>query len=175
MIAEGMVKEGLAVMRTIDERYDGKTRNPFNEVECGDHYARSMASYGALIAISGFEYHGPKRHIGFAPRLTPEDFKAPFTAAEGWGSYEQQIQIRNLKSEISNFKAWITLKYGKLRVKTIALVLTNPPLPDSATVMVNGRLVDARHEFDAGRLLITLAAETVIHANEALEVSLGLP
>ena len=104
MIAEGMVKEGLAVIRTVDERYDGNKRNPFNEVECGDHYARSMASYGALIAISGFEYHGPKGHIGFAPRLTPENFKAPFTAAEGWGSYEQQIpEVRGRrKTEGSN-------------------------------------------------------------------------
>jgi non-lysosomal glucosylceramidase len=174
MIAEGMVKEGLAVIRTVDERYDGNKRNPFNEVECGDHYARSMASYGALIAITGFEYHGPKGHIGFAPRLTPENFKAPFTAAEGWGSYEQQIQISNSKSDNSNFKACITLKYGKLRVRTITLGLTNNPRPGSATVAVNGRPVDAGLEFVAGKVLVTLAADAVIHADEMIEVSIGL-
>ncbi len=101
MIAEGMVQEGLAVMKTLDERYDGNKRNPFDEVECGDHYARSMASYGALIAISGFTYNGPHGAIGFAPRLTPENFKAPFTAAEGWGSYQpedQRSEVRGRRS-----------------------------------------------------------------------------
>ncbi|MCX6846947.1 MAG: GH116 family glycosyl hydrolase, partial [Verrucomicrobia bacterium] len=114
MIAEGMVKEGMAVIKTLDERYDGNKRNPFNEVECGDHYARSMASYGALIAITGFECHGPKRHIGFAPRLTPENFKVPFTTAEGWGTYSQKITEGKMIAELA-------VKYGKVLLRTMSL------------------------------------------------------
>jgi len=91
MIWEGhdqpdLLKKGLVVSRAIHDRYDGRRRNPYNEIECSDHYARSMASYGVFQAVCGFEYHGPKGHIGFAPRLRPEDFKAAFTAADGWGS-----------------------------------------------------------------------------------------
>jgi uncharacterized protein (DUF608 family) len=163
MIAEGMVKEGLAVLRAVDERYDGNRRNPFNEVECGDHYARSMASYGALIAISGFEYHGPKGHIGFAPRLTPENFKAPFTTAEGWGTYQQQ-------SETANFKSKISLGFGKLRVKSIALTLTKAMKPASVRVLVRGEAVDSTLLLKNGRASITLASDAVIQAGEALEV-----
>ena len=175
MIAEGMVREGLAVMRTVDERYDGNKRNPFNEVECGDHYARSLASYGALITISGFEYHGPKGHIGFAPRLTPENFKAPFTAAEGWGSYEQRIEMTEDAGQRIELISRITVKYGKLKVKTLALGLTNTLLPGEAMVVVNGRPVEARLQVEAGRWLITLAEEAVIQANEVLEVSIRQP
>src|SRR6185369_11236940 len=90
MIAEGMIMEGLAVTRAVHDRYHASRRNPWNEVECGDHYARSMASYGIFLAAAGFEHHGPQGHIGFAPRVTPEDFRAAFTTAEGWGSYSQK-------------------------------------------------------------------------------------
>ena len=67
MIWEGMVQEGLAVTRAIHDRYHPSRRNPWNEVECGDHYARSMASYGVFLAACGYEYHGPKRSSGLCP------------------------------------------------------------------------------------------------------------
>ena len=67
MIWEGMLTEGLAVTRMIHDRYHAARRNPWNEVECGDHYARSMASYGVFLAACGYEYHGPQRPSGFRP------------------------------------------------------------------------------------------------------------
>ena len=90
MIWEGMVDEGLAVTRAIHDRYHATRRNPYNEVECGDHYARSMASHGVFLAACGFDVPRPEGHIGFAPRLTPEDFRRAFTAAEGWGTFSQR-------------------------------------------------------------------------------------
>ena len=48
MIAEGLVQEGLAVTRAIHDRYSPSKRNPYNEIECGDHYSRSMASYASF-------------------------------------------------------------------------------------------------------------------------------
>ena len=67
MLWEGMVTEGLAVTRAVHDRYHPSRRNPWNEVECGDHYARSMASYGVFLAACGFEYHGPQRPPGLCP------------------------------------------------------------------------------------------------------------
>ena len=162
MIWEGMLEQGLAIARAVHDRYDGSRRNPWNEVECGDHYARSMASYGVFIAACGFEYHGPKGHIGFAPRLTPENFKAPFTAAEGWGSFEQRAQGKELNASIE-------IKYGKLRVKSIALVPVKGTQPASATVSVNGRPLDCKLALKDGKAIISLAADAVIQAGESLE------
>ena len=114
MMAEGMIDEALVMTRMIHDRYHAAKRNPFNEIECSDHYARAMASYGTFITACGFEYHGPKGYIKFAPKLTPDHFKAPFTAAEGWGSFVQQKKGHNHKAEIQ-------VKQGKLQLKTVAL------------------------------------------------------
>jgi hypothetical protein len=159
MVWEGLVQEGLAVTRAVHDRYSPSRRNPYNEVECGDHYARSMASYGVYLAACGFEYHGPKGHIGFAPRLTPENFKAAFTSAEGWGTFSQNGQ-----------RAEIAVKHGKLRVKTIALATKTPPT--NVRVSVAGGTVDATHALENDRLTITLANTTVVHANESLSIAL---
>jgi hypothetical protein len=165
MIAEGMVKEGLAVLKTLDERYDGNKRNPFNEVECGDHYARSMASYGALIAISGFEYDGPQRHIGFAPRLTPENFKAPFTSAEGWGSFSQTVGSGKMAAELA-------LKWGTLRLRSISL--TTDSKPASATVNVNGKPLVAQLDFAEGRTTLTWPNDVTLSAGQNMQVHLTI-
>jgi non-lysosomal glucosylceramidase len=85
MIREGLTLEGLAVTRAVHDRYHASRRNPWNEVECGDHYARSMASYGVYLAACGFEYHGPRSISVSRRRLSPENFKCAFTSAEGWG------------------------------------------------------------------------------------------
>jgi hypothetical protein len=68
LISEGMVDEGLQVITDIRNRYDGERRNPFDEAECGHHYARAMASWGAVVTLSGFDYDGRTGVMRFAPR-----------------------------------------------------------------------------------------------------------
>ena len=165
MIAEDMVKEGLAVIRTVDDRYDGEKRNPFNEVECGDHYARSMAGYGALLTISGFDYHGPKGHIGFAPKLTPEDFRAPFTAAAGWGTYAQ-------KATDDALEATIVLRYGTMKVNTISLEPADGASPQSVVVIFDGEELESTSQDSDGKILITLDREQTLAAGQTLEITI---
>ena len=68
MIYEGMEKEALTCIRAIRDRHDGAKRNPFSEAECGHHYARSMASWAAVIALSDFQYSGVDRRMHFTDR-----------------------------------------------------------------------------------------------------------
>ncbi len=163
MIWEGMLLEGLAITRAVHDRYHPARRNPWNEVECGDHYARSMASYGVFLAACGYEHHGPQGHLGFAPRLNPEDFRAPFTTAEGWGTLAQTIGA-------AEQTATVTLRHGRLRLRTLALAVARPP--SRLTVVVEGRTVTATPAHEAGRLLITLADEVVLAAGGVLRVVL---
>jgi uncharacterized protein (DUF608 family) len=169
MIWEDMQLEGLAVERALHDRYNAAQRNPYNEVECGDHYARSMASYGVFLAACGFEYYGPHGHIGFAPRLTPGNFRAPFTSADGWGTFEQ-------KASSSGMHAALIVKYGDLRVRTIALALPEqvPAAAVNVTAKSHGsdRNLDHTHTLSGRQLTITLAKDAHVSAGESLEIAI---
>jgi non-lysosomal glucosylceramidase len=58
MLFEGLTEEGIRCYTNIRDRYDGSKRNPFNEAECGNHYARAMASWSGIIALTDFSYSG---------------------------------------------------------------------------------------------------------------------
>jgi hypothetical protein len=70
----------------LRSRYDGLARNPWNEYECGNYYARAMASYGLLIALSGFRYSAPAKTLYLEPRIAIDPFKVFFSTATGWGT-----------------------------------------------------------------------------------------
>ena len=70
-------------MKAARSRYEGCTRNPWNEYECGNWYARAMASYALLGALSGFRYSAVERTLWFAPRLKARPFECFFSAASG--------------------------------------------------------------------------------------------
>ncbi len=67
MIQEGMVAEGIKLVKAVRDRFDGYKRNPWNEYECGSNYGRSMASYALLNAFSGFMFDAAEGMIGFNP------------------------------------------------------------------------------------------------------------
>jgi len=56
MLFEGLERAGLTVIEAVRARYDGRRRSPFDEAECGHHYARAMASWAAVLALTGFHY-----------------------------------------------------------------------------------------------------------------------
>ncbi|MEI6275533.1 MAG: GH116 family glycosyl-hydrolase [Prolixibacteraceae bacterium] len=65
MIYENQTENGLKCIKSIRERFDGLKRNPFDEPECGHHYARAMASWASVIALSGFQYSAVTQRMTF--------------------------------------------------------------------------------------------------------------
>lgn len=166
MIWEGidqpdLLEKGLAVSRAIHDRYSAARRNPYNEIECSDHYARAMASYGVFQAACGFNCHGPKGRIEFAPRLSPENFKAAMTTAEGWGSYSQQ-------STPADFRAEIEIKHGRLRLKT--LVVAPAGAVSAVKADLDGQPLAATVARHDGRAIVTFADAVVVSEGQRLQV-----
>ena len=81
----GMVEDGLEIVRTCRDRYDGRTRNPFDEYECGHWYARAMSSYGLIQGLTGVRYDAVERVLHVEPRL-PGDFRSFLSTATGYGT-----------------------------------------------------------------------------------------
>jgi hypothetical protein len=113
LIAEGFVVEGLTIVRAMRTRYDGRIRNPWNEYECGNYYARAMASYALLTALSGFRYSAVQRTLWFAPQLSIRPFKTFFSTAAGFGTIsleDKSLRIQMLEGEVAVEKLVLTDK-----------------------------------------------------------------
>ena len=109
LISEGMYDEGILVVKAVRNRYDGKKRNPWNELECGGNYARSMASFALIPIISGFKFDMPNKSIGFAP-IIEGDFKCIFSVCDCYGMYEKTDKTTTL-----------LIKEGSLTISSIEL------------------------------------------------------
>lgn len=166
MMAEGMVEEALILTRSIHDRYHAHKRNPFNEIECSDHYSRAMASYGTFLSACGFTYHGPKGQIGFAPSLSPENFKAPFTAAEGWGTFEQ---MKNDSGQTHS----IAMKHGSLTLQQIRLQRLGKDPVKKVVVVVGQQKIPATFSAQEDMITIDLGGARKLQTNEALRVQVS--
>ncbi len=91
MIYSGMVKEGVECIGNIRARYDGEKRNPWDEAECGHHYARAMASWTSLVATSGFHYDGETGHVVAVPAIDHTSFQSFWSTGTGWGTFAYSV------------------------------------------------------------------------------------
>ncbi|TAD86006.1 MAG: hypothetical protein EAY75_09770 [Bacteroidetes bacterium] len=107
MLQEGQVEAGLKCIKAIRNRFDGEKRNPFDEPECGHHYARAMAAWSAPMAISKFNYNGIEKSMSFTS--APGTYFWSNGAAWGTGKVEKNT-------------VKITVLYGQLGLSTIELV-----------------------------------------------------
>lgn len=160
----GLIREGLSILRGIDDRYDGKRHNPWNEVECGDHYARALASWGCLIALSSFVYDGPAGRLGFAPRWQVENFRAFFTGAAGWGTLEQ---TRRQNSQTNR----ILVKHGDVRLQEFFTELPATVQSPHVRIEVEGQSPSAQLRQSRRRTELVFAQPLVIAAGQTLSVT----
>jgi len=101
LLQYGLVADAIETFAAVRDKYDGTRRNPWNEMECGSNYARSLSSWGAVPACSGFTFDLAAQRIGFAPRLCRDGgFSAPFSLGTAWG--EIRIGEGRLELEIAS-------------------------------------------------------------------------
>lgn len=157
-IMEGLVAEGLQVVEAARARYDGTKRNPYNDIECGDHYARAMSGLTILEAIAGYRYDDATGTMTFGPVDDPAvndtegAFRAPFVAATGWGRYERV-----------DGRQEIAVLHGEVRLWSLSL-------PSGGSARLNGTTVDASPGSDGDGVAIRFPEELVLTAGDALTI-----
>ncbi len=116
MLDVGMVTEGTNVVKAIHDRYLRAGRF-WSHVECGDHYYRAMSSWAILLAATGFKVDLTNGRVQFAPIPFKEEFRAPWFASTGWGTFTQ-----------IGHRVEITCLGGSLPVRELTLTVSNQPL-----------------------------------------------
>ena len=153
MLYSGMVDQGLECIHNIRSRYDGEKRNPWDEAECGHHYARAMASWSSVVALSGFQYDGTRASIVAAPRVPHREFNCFWSTGTAWGTFSYKPVAFN------GTRLTIQVLAGRLPCRSCEIVGTG----SSSSVRSNGRSYphtvkqrDGRTVFEMGDPLVLL-------------------
>ena len=98
--------------------------------------------------------------------MTPEFFRAPFTASQGWGTFSQE---RNGRKQTES----IELRWGRLRLGTLSFETAEDANPSQLTVQVEGRSVRASLERQGRRAVVTFEEPLTLEAGQRLEIVLA--
>ena len=145
-------------MRT---RYDGEKRNPWDEPECGHHYARAMAAWSGLLAISGFEYHGPNAGVAMLPRSSHPNFRCFWSTATGWGMFSDSRQGK--ESRLS-----LQVEKGSLACSTCTIRSAGA----KTFATLNGKPVSHRVRQDGGQAVFQFSEKLQLQEGDKLELGI---
>ena len=129
MLYEGLTEDGLSSIRDIRARYNGRRRSPFNEAECGNHYSRAMASWAAVLALTGFDYSAVERKL----QVKVTSGKHFWSNGYSWG----QI-LFNPGGE--GLKMIISVKQGNLKLSEIRAGDFSYNIPEPGMSIKKGQL-----------------------------------
>ncbi len=154
---EGLIEEGLAIVKGVRDRHDGANRNPWDEFECGHHYARAMASWSLVLALSGCHYDAGRQHLAFAPLVNADDFRSIFSAGTTWGSFAQSRAD-------GRYTATLEPRWGEVTLQTLQLPLQGA---QDVTVALDGQAVEAGFAPDG---TVTFATPVTLRGGQTLHV-----
>jgi non-lysosomal glucosylceramidase len=168
LIYEGRLFEGLSIVKAARDRYDGRRRNPWDELECGHHYVRAMSSWGLLLALSGVEYSAPEMRMGFAPSVYPDDFRGFWCVGSGWGEYYQKA------ADKVQWAVGLKVVSGGLSLKEFSFTLPAPAGALRVTIGAGPSSLKAEVKVAGGRVTVSWSNPVVLKAGEDLRFDVKL-
>jgi non-lysosomal glucosylceramidase len=160
MMNWGMVKEGVECVENVRARFDGEKRNPWDEPECGHHYARAMSSWSTVVALSGFLYDGPSAAVVAVPKMPREEFECFWATGTGWGRFSLRRQAGRTVFAIKVLK-------GTLACRSCEF----PAAGTIASVESLGKMVENEVTRRAERMVVTLSETLHLAANDEMQIT----
>jgi len=161
MLFQGMISEGVEVIANVRKRYDGERRNPWDQAECGHHYARGMASWAAIQALSGFHYDGVEKTVAARPRIHRDNFRSFWSTPTAWGVLSQRRENQNAHFSLG-------IAEGSLTVLSVELEWEKK---SSSSARLGGKSLEHKLRPTANGVRIALLSAVTIKAGEELVVS----
>jgi hypothetical protein len=171
---EGQIEEGLAIVKGVRDRYDGRKKSPWNEIECGDYYVRAMSSWSLLTAAQGYAHVGPQRELSFDPCLMSDDHESLFTASEGWGRFKQRRTASAQTNELDVFDGRCELAILKLGLPKGTATVTGQVKMDNKRITAETTMETASASTDHPRAVIRLTPGIAVSAGQTLRVQLQI-
>jgi uncharacterized protein (DUF608 family) len=165
LIFEGLHEEALTVVETARRRHDGERRNPWNEPECGHHYARAMSSWALLVALNGFHYSGVERKLTLSPYTRGSSFRSFWTIPSGWGSFSQTLAPAGQRVEIQALE-------GSMAVASLVLGGNGKATFRKVSAKLGSETLATTLREEGTRRVITFDREVRILPEQPLVVSL---
>jgi non-lysosomal glucosylceramidase len=162
MFSTGMIAQGVEYVENLRARYDGVKRNPWDEAECGHHYARAMSSWSSVVALSGFHYEGDRGHVIALPRLPHENFHCFWATGTGWGTYS----LKRSQSGAVGFN--IRILAGTLPCRSCALAAPG----SKATAQAAGKKLNVRLEKSKEQTTVYLGQPIELKEGDQLEIDI---
>jgi hypothetical protein len=159
LIYSGHIDEGLAIVKAVRDRHRGFNRNPWDEFECGHHYARAMASWAVLLALSGYQYDGIEHFMAFSPKIQKENFKTFWSSGDAWGSFRME----------SN-RSKITVEHGHLKIHTFG-VAKDYAFRAVQSVFLNSQEVKAKLKNEKNLILVVPERPVELKKGDTLSIS----
>jgi len=145
LIYAGMVREGVQSYEDVRRRFDGERRNPWDEPECGHHYARAMSAWSGLVAFSGFRYRGAEKGVIAVPAVHSGRFASFWSTGTGWGTFSQSVEEGRTHFSLA-------VLHGKLPCASVVLA-AEPAAGSKSTAAIGVKAIS--HEFKAAQKQVT--------------------
>jgi hypothetical protein len=155
-----MVNEGIECVENIRARYDGEKRNPWDEPECGHHYARAMSSWSTVVALSGFVYDGARAAVLAVPRMPRDRFKCFWSTGTGWGTF-------SLRKQNSSTLFSIQVLKGTLACHSCEIAA----MGTTASIEKGGKTLANHVSRNGERVVVTLDDTQHLAANDEMRIT----